>query len=586
MGIFKKLSWYFKQEKITYFRGLLGLLLTVVIGIIPARLIGNLIDLIHNKQLTSSRLVFLLALLLGATIFQYVARYIWRTAIWGGAAKLERVLRTRLFSHFMNMDRPFYNRHRTGDLMAHATNDLSAIQRVAGGGILQFADSIITGGTTLIAMMMFVDWRLTLIAIIPFPLLAVMARYLGMKIHIAFGDSQAAFSKLNNKAQESISGIKVIKSLGQESEDVTDFNQQIDKTIEINRRVNRLDAMFDPVTTLIISISYVITIVYGGILVTNGTITIGNLVSFIAYLSRMIWPIFAVGMLFNTLERGNASYDRVMSLLGEKTAILDAKDGISTPPSGELKFDIDKFSYPDNREEPVLKNVHLDIKAGKTLGIVGKVGASKSTIMELILRQFDQYEGSISYGGHNIKDYQLDAYLPVIGYVPQNSFMFSESIRNNIRFALPEATDEQVEAAIVKSGLKNQVDKFPNGLDTNVGEEGISMSGGQRQRLAIARALIIDPELLILDDALSAVDAETESEILQHLHEERSGKTTIIAAHRLSSVMDADEIVVMENGQIIERGNHAQLMKKRGWYHEMFERQELQTKVEGGSTNG
>lgn len=581
MGIFRKLGWYFKSERKTYYRGLFGLLITAIIGIIPARLMGNLIDYIDKRELTVSRLVTLLGLLVLAALLQYSARYVWRTAIWGGAAKLERVLRTRLFNHFMSMDRPFYNRHRTGDLMAHATNDLSAIQRVAGGGILQFADSIITGGTTLIAMMMFVDWRLTLIAIIPFPLLAVMARYLGMKIHIAFGDSQAAFSRLNNKAQESISGIKVIKSLGQEQEDIDDFENQVDRTIKINRRVNRLDALFDPVTTLIISISYVITIVYGGSLVANGTITIGNLVSFIAYLARMIWPIFAVGMLFNTLERGNASYDRVMSLLGEKSAILDAQDGISDRPCGDLHFDIKHFSYPDDRDHAILQNVQFDVPAGKTLGIVGKVGASKSTIMELILRQFDQYEGQIVYGGHNIKDYQLDAYLPAIGYVPQNSFMFSDTLRNNIRYALPDATDDQVETAIVNSGLKGQVDKFPNGLETQVGEEGISLSGGQRQRLAIARALIIDPELLILDDALSAVDAETESEILMHLRAERQGKTTIIAAHRLSSVMDADEIIVMSNGQVVERGTHDSLMQQHGWYEEMFERQELQTETEG-----
>ena len=338
MGIFRKLGWYFKRERRTYLIGVLGLLLTALFAIIPPRLIGMVVDAIHDHSLTGQRLALFLTILVVAAIGQYVTRYMWRTAIWGAAAELERLLRTRLFKHYMIMDQTFYQRYRTGDLMARATNDLQAIQRVAGGGILQFADSIITGGTTLIAMMTLVNWRLTLIAVLPFPLLAVMAFYLGQKMNIAFRDSQAAFSRLNNKAQESITGIKVIKSLGQEREDMADFNQQVDETINVNRRVNRLDAMFDPLTTLIIALAYVATIVIGGSLVVHGTITIGNLVTFITYLAMMVWPIFAVGMLFNTLERGNASYDRVMHLLNEKPEVSLGNSGRSTAPEGDLNF--------------------------------------------------------------------------------------------------------------------------------------------------------------------------------------------------------------------------------------------------------
>ncbi|WP_430490412.1 ABC transporter ATP-binding protein [Lactiplantibacillus pentosus] len=580
MSIFIKLGWYFRREWKLYSAGVLGLVLTAIIGIIPPRIIGDVVDGINQHHLTARSLMIYLGIIGAAAIGQYLARYLWRNAIWGGAAGLERTLRERLFWHFMKMDATFYQKYRTGDLMAHATNDLTAVERVAGGGILQFADSIITGGTTLIAMMTLIDWRLTLIAVVPFPLLAVVSRYLGKKIHVAFRASQAAFSRLNNKAQESISGIKVIKALGQEQADVADFNQQIDETIKINRHVNVLDSLFDPAITMIIALSYGATIILGGMYVTHGIITIGNLVSFVTYLGMMVWPMFAVGMLFNTMERGNASYDRVMELLNQQSAIVDAKRGIEQRPHGDIQYQITQFNYP-NDAGTSLRDVNFKLKAGQTLGIVGRVGAGKSTIMKLILREFDQYDGQITYGGHDIKQYALDSYLPAIGYVPQDSFLFSNTIRENIRFADPSVSQDVVEAVAAKSDLNGQITNMPAGYDTQVGEEGISLSGGQRQRLAIARALLINPELLILDDALSAVDAETESEILANLKAERADKTTIIAAHRLSSVMNADEIIVLDAGRVVERGTHTQLMAQQGWYQQMFERQQLETKVEG-----
>jgi len=585
MSIFRKLAWYFRLEWRQYLVGIVGLLLTAIIAIIPPRIIGNLVDGIHGQSMTGRQLATDIGFIVLAAVGQYATRYMWRNAIWGGAAHLEQLLRNRLFNHFMQMDRVFYQKYRTGDLMAHATNDLEAIQRVAGGGILQFADAIITGGTTLIAMMTLIDWRLTLLAIIPFPFLAVISRYLGQKIHRAFSASQAAFSRLNNKAQESISGIKVIKALGQGEADVADFDEQVDETIKINRRVNRLDSMFDPAITLVISISYVATIVLGGLFVTHHVITIGNLVSFISYLAMMVWPMFAVGMLFNTMERGNASYDRVMELLEQKTHIIDRKNGLTVRPTGTVDYHINRFDYPDNAGAS-LKQIDFDLPAGHTLGIVGRVGAGKSTIMKLLLREFDQYDGNISFGGHSIKDYALDSYLPAIGYVPQESFLFSSTVFENIRFARPDASKETVEAAAAKSDLAGQIDQLPDGYETQVGEQGISLSGGQRQRLAIARALLIDPELLILDDALSAVDAETEAEILQNLKEERANKTTIISAHRLSSVMNADEILVLDEGAVAERGTHAELMAKGGWYQRMFTEQQLETQAKGGITNG
>ena len=585
MGIFIKLGWYFKREWKTYLVGVFGLLLTALLGIVPPWIIGHLVDAIHKHSLTVQQLVTLLVTLTVVSLAQYLARYIWRTAIWGESAKLEAVMRERLFWHYMQMDTEFFQHYRTGDLMAHATNDLSAIQRVAGGGILQFADSIITGGTTLVAMMLVVDWRLTIIAILPFPFLAVMARVLGKKMHNAFRKSQAAFSRLNNKAQESISGVKVIKSFGQEQDDVAEFNGQIDDTIKINRHVNKLDAMFDPITTMIMAVSYVLTIVYGGHLVVSQTISLGELVSFVSYLSMLVWPMFAIGMLFNTLERGNASYDRIANILNQHSGILDKENGVVKEPHGDLHYALESFTFPDEQDEN-LHQINFTIKEGGTLGLVGQVGSGKSSVIRLLLRQFDSYQGAIYFGGVDIRDYQLDALIPVIGYVPQETYLFSNTIRENIRFARPEASQKEVEQAAAKSDLADQIKTFPAGYDTQVGEEGISLSGGQRQRIAIARALLIDPELLILDDALSAVDAETETEILQTLRAERQDKTTIIASHRLSSVMNADEILVMRDGQIIERGSHDQLMAAGGWYAETFNMQALETSEKGGQLNG
>lgn len=574
MSIFIKLSWYFKQEWRIYAIGVLGLVLTAIFGIFPPWIIGHLVDLIRDEKLTADYLFLLLGGLVAVAIIQYIARYMWRNAIWGEAAKLESLLRHRIFWHYMQMDTAFFQRYRTGDLMAHATNDLSAIQRVAGGGILQFADSLITGGTTLIAMMLVVDWRLTLIAILPLPLLAVMARTLGNKMHIAFKKSQAAFSRLNNKAQESISGVKVIKSFGQETADIQDFNQQIDDTITINQHVNKLDALFDPITTMIMAISYVVTIIYGGHLVNTSVITLGALVSFVSYLSMLVWPMFALGMLFNTLERGNASYDRIEAIMAEKSSIIEPEDAVNKTPVGNVDYQVASFTFP-GATAPALTNINFNISAGKTLGLVGSVGSGKSTIIRLLLREFDNYQGAITFNTLDIRQYQLDAYMPAIGYVPQETYLFSDTVRENIRFARPNVTQAEVEEAAYKSDLAEQVDNMPEGYDTPVGEEGISLSGGQRQRLAIARALLIDPELLILDDALSAVDAETETAILQTLRQERQNKTTIIASHRLSSVMDADEILVMQDGQIIERGTHDSLISQNGWYAKTFALQAL-----------
>ncbi len=575
MGIFKKLSWFFKKQKRRYLIGIIFLLLTALTNLIIPRTIGQFADWVNQKQLTQMHVLVALTILLAAGLGQYLFRYGWRNQIWGGAADLEKKLRSQLFWHYLNMDEMFFKRHRIGDLMALSTNDISAVQNVAGVGILTLADSVITGGMTIVAMILFVDWKLTIVAILPLPLLAVMAYFLGKKLHDRFSQSQAAFSQLSNKTQESMTGIKVIKTFGQESEDIADFNRLVDRTISLNRKVNLIDAMFDPLTGFIIGLTFVITILSGSHLVINHVITIGQLISFVGYINALIWPMFAIGRLFNVLERGNASYDRIQNILQEKSLIAESKQGLTELNRGELHFKVQSFTYPDG-EQPVLKNVHFELTPGKTLGIVGRVGAGKSTIIKLILRRFDDYQGLITLDGHDIHNYSLDTLLSNIGYVPQNSFLFSTSVKNNIRFSDYSSNDALVRQAAQEGVIDEDIQHLSQGYQTLVGERGISLSGGQKQRVSIARALLSSPKILILDDSTSAVDAKTEVEINQNMQRfSNEQQSRIIITQRLRSVMKADEILVLEAGQVIQRGTHQQLLQTPGWYQQMWQRQQM-----------
>ncbi|UAC49497.1 ATP-binding cassette domain-containing protein [Bacillus aquiflavi] len=581
MKVFFDLLWFFKQEKKAYLTGVFILIFVAILQLLPPKAIGLIVDEIKNGTLTPAILTKWLVALIVVGLLTYVSRYYWRIMIFGSAVKLSRQLRDRLYMHFTNMSASFYQKKRTGDLMAHATNDLQAIQLTAGSGVLTFVDSIATGGFVILAMATTISWKLTLISLIPMPLMAFFTNLYGSILHKRFHKAQEAFSSLNDKTQESITGVKVIKTFGQEQEDIESFRKQSQDVVDKNIAVARIDSLFDPTISIIIGISFFLALTFGAKFVLNGELTIGQLISFTTYLGLLVWPMLAFGWLFNIMERGRASYDRINSLFAEKAEIYDRKDAINIVPSGDIEYAIKTFTYP-NEDEPMLKDIFFTLKRGETIGIVGKTGAGKTTLLKLFVREFEGYDGEIRFGGKSLQTYKIESLRKAIGYVPQDHFLFSATVGENIAFTDPNAPAEAIERAAKVAHIHDDILQFTEGYETVVGERGVSLSGGQKQRIAIARALMIDPEVLILDDSLSAVDAKTEEAILSALKENRKGKTTIITAHRLSAIQHADLILVLDEGRIIQRGTHEELMDEDGWYKEMYLRQQLEELVEHG----
>jgi ATP-binding cassette, subfamily B, multidrug efflux pump len=581
MRVFIDLKWFFIQEKKSYLTGVIILLFVAFLQLIPPKIVGIVVDSVKNNNLTGDQLLQWMMILMGSALSMYGLRFVWRIMIFGSATKLSRLLRNRLYRHFTKMSPSFYQKKRVGDLMAHATNDLQAIQQTAGSGVLTLVDSLATGGFVIIAMAFTISWKLTLIALIPMPLMALLTNYYGTLLHKRFHKAQEAFSSLNDKTQESVSGIKVLKTFGQEQEDIESFRKQSNDVVEKNIAVAKVDSLFDPTISIIVGISFFLSILFGSRLVVNGELTIGELISFTTYLGLLIWPMLAFGWLFNIVERGRASYDRVAALLSEEIEIKEEKDALQISPAGDIEYKVDSFNYPD-QEKSSLENFHTTIEKGSTVGVVGKTGSGKTTVLRLLLREFEGYEGEILMAGHSLKKYKLSALREAFGYVPQDHFLFSSTIFDNIAFTNPQIDRSRVEEAARLAQIHEDIKEFTNGYATIVGERGVSLSGGQKQRISIARALLMDPEVLLLDDSLSAVDAKTEEAILSSLRENRNGKTTIITAHRLSAIQHADLIIVLDEGKIVERGTHAELMVHKGIYREMYFRQQLEELVEHG----
>lgn len=572
MKLLKKLSWFFKLEKWPYITGILALSLVSLLNLLPPRVIGEVIDQIASRDLTNLELAYQLFILVLSALAMYALRFVWRKYILGTANRLGRILRYRLFEHFTRMSPSFYQTYRTGDLMAHATNDINAVVGVAGGGVMSAVDASITALVTILTMFFVLDWRLTLIAILPLPFMAWGTSLIGRKNHESFKAAQEAFSDLNNKVQESVSGIKVTKSFGYQDAETAAFARINQDVFKKNILAAKYNALFDPMVLIFVGLSYLLTLIFGGLFISQGQLTVGELVTFITYLDMLVWPLQAMGYLFNISQRGAVSYERIESLLAQESNVTEVASPIKDIKNDRLDYSIQKFAYDDR---PTLRDIHFSIEQGQTLGIVGVTGSGKTTLLRLLLREQDIQEGNICLAGHDIRDYSLSALRSLIGYVPQDQILFATSIRDNIRFGNPSISDEDVIAVTKLCGIYEDIMQMPDGFDTLVGERGVSLSGGQKQRLAMCRALILNPDILILDDSLSAVDAKTEHLILDNLKRERSGKTTLITAHRLSAVVHVDLILVLDQGRVIESGSHQELLTQDGWYANTYQNQQL-----------
>lgn len=577
-SVLKKLGWFFRQERKRYIIGLFVLIVCGIGELLPPRLLGNAIDDIVTGSITGPSLIRYILSIIAILIVIYILTYIWMHRLFGGANLVERILRSRYMNHLLGMTPPFFERNRTGDLMARATNDLRSVSATAGFGMLVMTDSTVFLLVILFAMGFLVSWQLTLAAIIPLPFIAIAMKIYGKIIHERYSLAQDAFGDMNDQVLESVAGVRVIRAYVQERSDQERFQKITDDVYRKNMHVAKLDALFEPTIRLCVGLSYVIGLAYGIYLVFKNEITLGDLVSFNMYLGMMIWPMFAIGELINIMQRGSASLDRVDEIL---TVVPDVNDvaypiHVDKPETIELR-DI-TFRYPTSTVDN-LKHIQITMQKGQTLGVVGRTGSGKSTLLKQLLHEYPSGSGQLLISGISIDNIAKDQLYSWIGYVPQEQILFSKSVRQNIQFGLKDASDDLIMEAIATAAFKNDLITLSDGLDTLVGEKGVALSGGQKQRVALARAFIGNPEILILDDALSAVDARTEAQIIENIRLKRAGKTTLISTHRLSAVEHADWIVVMEQGSIIEEGTHQDLLAHGGWYLEQFERQQVENKL-------
>ncbi len=573
-----KLKNFFKQYKKQYVVSFITMVFSNLLRVLLPYIIGLVIDLMLNGALSYGILSQWLFIFVLSVIGSYLLEFTWSYYIFTGAAQLQRRMRKELMDSFLERRAIFYEKFRVGDLLARSTQDVRSIAETAGFGMMILMDSSIFLLIIVTVMSVTISWRLTLFSMLPLVILTYAFGKVGNLVEKRYTISQEAFSSLNNDVLEVVDGVRVIRAYVKEQAYIEKFRNQTEDLLEKNNKVAEANALFMPAVKLFTSLSTVISFGYGAFLVANGQLTVGDIVAFQLYLSMLVWPIISIGELTNVLRQGSASMQRVETLL--RTTDEMEEDGKRTvDESGDILMDNLQFQYPTS-EHKNLKDIHFQVPPGKLVGIVGKTGAGKTTLLRQLLRQYPLGEGAFLYGDHTILDYQRKELQGLIGYVPQEHILFSRSVRDNILFGKPEATEEEILESVRIASFEEDLKHMPKGLDTLVGEKGVSISGGQKQRISLARALIKDPEILILDDSLSAVDAKTEQHIIQNIQKNRTDKTTIISTHRLSAIKEADEIIVLEDGEITERGTHAELIAQQGWYYEQSVRQALK---EGGA---
>ncbi|AXT49237.1 MULTISPECIES: ABC transporter transmembrane domain-containing protein [Chromobacterium] len=561
-----------------YLRAALMLAAVAVLTVLIPRQIGQIVDLLAKGELGGPQLLRELSWLLLFGVVIYLLRAGWRLQLFAAAYQLGVELRTRLYQRLSRQGPGFYHHQRTGDLMARATNDIDAVEMAAGEAMLAGFDGSLTLVMVLAMMTLGIDWRLAAAALLPFPLMAFAFWRITRRVHQAWAGSLQSFSRLNDHVQETLSGVRTLRTLGLEERNSRELAGLAASAADNSLEAQRWEAAFEPVVGLTLSTAAAATLGVGGYLVWQQQLTIGALTSFSMYLGQLIWPMFAAGWVLSLLERGRAGWNRLEPVLSAPESVDDSGSN-TTEPAGELRWHNLDFTYP-GQTTPALRAIELRLSRGQTLGIVGPTGSGKSTLLRLLLRQYPLPAGSISWNGVPLEEYKMDALRAAISWVPQESFLFSASVADNIALTRPDASERDIERVARLAAVHDDILRLAQGYATPVGEKGVALSGGQRQRLAIARALLADAPLLLLDDALSAVDTQTETQILHHLREARRGRSVIIASHRLSAVADADHIIVLQHGGIAEVGSHEALLQLNGWYASQWRYQQLEASLD------
>ena len=580
MKSFKRLKGFFWENKRAYIFGLFWLLFVDLVQLIIPKILQFLTDNLQNNTLSKGQLIKYSIYIVLSGIGIGMGRYFWRIYIIGNSRKLEYYLRKKLFNHLSTLSPNYFNHNKTGDLMSHATNDINSVRMALGFGTIMLVDSLFIIILSLFMMIRTTSFKLTLIAVFNLPIIILLTRKFGSVIYSRSKEVQVALSDLTETTQENFSGIRIIKSFVQEDLVSNSFTKVNDNNFHKNLDLVKVSGSFRPLLQFVFSISLLITIFYGGKQVISGNISLGSFIAFNSYLALLNWPTRALGQVINVLQRGAASMDRLNTIFDEKADIVEKEGAIVLDEfKGKIEFQNVTFKYP-NSNFNALTNISFKVDPGQTLAIIGRAGSGKTTIISLLLRLYDIDQGSIYVDDISIKDMSLSSLRENIGYVPQDNFLFSDSLKENIAFSFDkEVPIEKVYEAAKASEVYDNIIDFPKGFDTILGERGVTLSGGQKQRTSISRALIKDPSILILDDSLSAVDTATEESILNNLDKIEGKTTKIIISHRISTIQSADEILLLDDGDIVERGKHKDLLDLNGLYKELYERQLLEEKI-------